>query len=1414
MITGLLRKYLLLVALLVPFWSGAQSSNFNFNSYFTDNGFPTNAWHVVVPDSYGFLWLASFDGLYRWDGYSFKKYIHDENDSASLDNNIVYSVYEDSYKRLWIGTIGGLNLYDRQHDQFIKCELKPGYERVPVNTMVEDGERRLWLGTSDGLCRFDFAAMKPTWYSRGGEDDVIWCMAVDAANNVWAGTFNKGLKKYTHTELEKPGIISTESIVPSLATEKIRSLLVDHNNRVWVGTEDKGVFVLDQSGGVVKIYNNFSQTNPSVQNSVNCIYQDKNRRIWFGVSREVLYYLPGNELSLPPVPLTKTALNNNHERITSITSIREDNFGNTWFASGSDGLFSTNKGKNGFRNYMQDASVLPGLKSRIVTSFLEQKDKLWIGTNGSGLFVLDKATNQISRPAAIAMQNTAIRDIKADKNGVIWVVGWGGGLTRYDPANGNVRKYLHNPADEQSLIFNDAKVVLPDDSLVWVGTHGQGLTAFNQRTGKFINYRNNNNRFPFELNAPAWINHLFKDSKNRLWVSTYSGVFVFDGKQLHRYDHSRDTTSLSSNSVNMVAEDAQQQIWIASEGGLDKFEEDKNSFTRISRSMGMPVALKSIIAGKNDLLWIASNEGVIAFNSKTKSIKIYDTNDGLPDNSFYQKAAIQAANGDLVFGGNKGFTVFNPDSLSRFELPDYFYFTDLSINNASVRPGQGPLDRVLAFTDTLTLKPGESFFTIGFTAINLYAPNKTRYAYQLDGMQDQWIDVKEDRRISFMRLEPGEYTLRIRYTDADGQWKIAAKTLHIIMLPPWWKTWWFKVLVALVIAGGIVTLFYARLASIRKRNRLLKREVDRRTNELHVMNASLIEQYDEVSLQKERLEVSNEEVKRQTDKIIDQQQHILRQNQELANTVDKLEKLNSTKDYFFSILAHDLKDPVLALTEMMSYMKSNLRKIDRKELEIYIDNMYGASAGVYELLINLLNWSRSQSTKIDYKPSSWNLREMVEKNGRVLQAQLDNKQIHLEVHVDHGNFVFADYNMIDTVLRNILSNAIKFTDYNGRIEVNAARNGEHIVIRVTDTGVGMSPAQVQRLFSLEKAGTSAGTAGEKGIGLGLVIAKEFIEANKGTIWAESTPEQGSSFYIQLIASDQRMASIRQDQEIPAFHSRVKMDFWDTVPMEKLVRMKGKKVLIVDDNREIRDYLKLLLSDTFEIFEAPNGKDALQLALETPPSIIISDILMPDMNGLDFCRAIKNNTATSHIPVVFLTSQSNDEVQVAGYEAGADVYLTKPIKKELLIQVIINLLMNQERLHESVLESVLDDHSVPVETGSINKLDEAFLHQLVTVIETNISNPDLDAKFLSRELAISRTLLYNKIKTLTGQTVHEFIKSIRLRKSLKLLLEGNLSISQVAYEVGFNSHSYFDKCFIKQYKMGPKEYINKKRNLKR
>jgi signal transduction histidine kinase/ligand-binding sensor domain-containing protein/CheY-like chemotaxis protein/AraC-like DNA-binding protein len=1369
---------LYLLALLMMFTAaGLQAQGVNYNVYniSTDNGLPTNHFQYVYQDSYGFLWLASYDGLFRWDGYTFRKYYHDEKDSLSLGHNIVYSIYEDSQRRLWIGTIEGLNLYDRLTDGFKKCVIGQPGVRIPVNAIREDARHQLWLGTSKGLCLYHPEQGTTKWYVGQNSEDIIFCLAIDRQDNVWAGTFNGGVKKLTQATQTFTTYHHTPHQSNTLASDKIKSILVDHRNHVWVGTADRGITVLDSSGHVVRHYNTMARVKDEPQN-VASLYEDKHHNLWIGVGREALYYLPGGRGE--PLPLG-AAQGYGAYPFLSVVSTCEDSFGNIWFATAGNGLFYTNVNKNVFENYLQQPDALPGLGTTVMTCFYEDAaGTRWIGTDGGGLIRAGAQGFTRYTTRSHHLTSDAINDIKGDTDGTLWIATWNGGVMRFDPRNGRATNFLHDPANPNTLPINDAKVLLPDDTVVWIGTHGEGLAAYDRKHRRFLQVHK----------EPAWINHLYKDTKGRLWISTYSGLYLLEQNKLHHFEHSSDLHSISSNSVNMVTEDRRGNLWVISEsGGLEKFDEATRGFTRLRERYNLPPNMKSIVADQHDVLWIGSNSGIIALDPAAGTVRRYDGSDGLQGNTFFHKAVLRSRGGQLLFGGPKGFNVFHPDSLKPLNIPSYFYATELYIYNKPQYPHRdnSPLTQVLPYTDKLVLTPEQAFFSVEVAAVNLYSPAKTQYAYLLDGLHDAWINLDTDRKISFNNLDPGSYTLRMRYTGTDGQWHDAPKTLAIVVLPPWWKTLWFKITLTLLLAGAVIAVFYVRLAVIKQRNRVLKAEVEKRTHELSEANTQ----------------------------ILDQQQHITTQNHALEQTVDELQKLNKTKDHFFSILAHDLKNPVSALTGISDFMKTNFLKLERKEALEYLTSIHKSSNAIYDLLVNLLNWSRTQSRNIEYTPDEINLQELLQKNIALLEQQLTNKHLSLSLRTDRLHVAHGDYNMIDTVVRNIISNSIKFTEYNGTITITTAVADDTVEIRIADTGVGMTPDQLQKLFSLDKESISVGTAGEKGTGLGLVIAREFIEINKGLITVESDPGFGTSFYITLPRHSATTKPMRRVHR-PTAPTKEKQtpDYWEALPTEKLLKVKGKKILIIDDNAELRTYLKLLLSGTFEIYEAVNGEEGRLRAMEVQPTAIVTDLIMPVMNGIELCREIKNTVATCHIPVIVLTSQWEEQSQLSGYGAGADIYLTKPVKKDLFLQIIFNLITNQEKLRQKIRETLLTDEptGTAAELPPLNKLDEDFLKRLVSIIETEISNPNLDARLLSETIAMSRTVLYGKVKTLTGQSVHEFIKSIRLKRSIRLLLEGELNISQIALEVGFNSHSYFDKCFIKQYGVGPKEYITRRR----
>jgi ligand-binding sensor domain-containing protein/signal transduction histidine kinase/CheY-like chemotaxis protein/AraC-like DNA-binding protein len=1402
------RALCILFVLVTCVHSLAQKKNYNFYSISVDQGLPTNDIQNIFHDSFGFLWIATYEGVVRYDGYSFKKYRHNEKDTSSINHNIVYTIFEDSDARLWVGTIEGLNLYNREKDSFVRSQIGQPDQKIPVNAIREDAHHNLWLGTSIGLCNYLHGSKTSKWYY-DNDNNLIFCLSIDRFDNIWMGTFNGGVKKFSQDTRLFTRHLKIDSGEKTIHSNNIKSLLCDDRDQVWVGT-DNGIAVLDLHGTLKN--KSFDIQNKASQNTVNFLFQDRNKTIWVGIGRNSLYYIDNGQIG----KIREKALNSSRYPLSSVTSICEDTFGNTWFGTAGNGLFHTNKYKNAFENHLQDVDPVTSARTSVITTIHQDSDKtIWIGTESGGFIRRDANDQHLSffTAAKHGLTNDAITDIKSDNQGHLWLTTWSGGVMRFDPKTEKIKTFTHHPSDPNSLLLNDSKAILVDDTLVWIGTHGEGLVVYDQKRNRFI-HRLNNHVFKFQMDQPGWINHLFKDSQNRLWISSYSGLFLLRNGRLDRYTHSTDSTTISSNSVNMVEEDLKGRIWVISDAGLDRWDERTKSFIRYRDKHALPETMKSIITARSGLLWIGTNEGIVSFDADTGNVSRYDQYDGLQGNTFFHKAILEDDRGRLYFGGPRGLNIFHPDSLKPAQIHSQFHTTDLYVYNTLQHPERknSPLTSVLDFTDELVLTHNQSFFSIDLAAINLYAPGRTQYAYMLEGLQNEWINLGTERKISFTDLPPADYKLKIRFTEPDGQWVDVAKELRITVLPPWYQTSWFKFLVLVLVSASIAFIFYLRFSAIKRRNRFLKSEVDKRTRELLVANEFLIERSEEIRSQNDRLEEFNREVIRQSEKILDQQKHITDQNHELERTVVELQKLNKTKDHFFSILAHDLKNPVSALTGISDFMKNNFGKLEKKEALKYLTSIHTSSNAIYDLLVNLLNWSRTQSKHIEYSPVDIHVSGVIRKNIALLESQFTNKHIRIIDETPADATLFADYNMIDTVIRNIFSNSIKFTEYNGEIRAAGRYDGDQFEIAISDNGVGMNDDQIQKLFSLDKNNISTGTAGEKGTGLGLVICAEFIAINKGTIRVESTPGKGTTFFVSLPKSQLTISgniAITEQQE--KIFGREK-DFWEAFPVDKLFKIKGKKVLIVDDNAELRSYLRLLLSGTFEIFEASDGIEGLRTALDVQPSTIVTDLIMPKMNGLEFCKQVKSNPATSHIPVVLLTSQWEENIQLSGYEAGADIYLTKPVKKELFIQVILNFISNQEKLRDRILHNL--SMNTPIEFGdsALTKLDEEFLGSLIHIIELNIADANLDSRIICEELGISRSVLYAKIKTLTGQTVHEFIKAIRLKHAVILLREGKLPISQVASEVGFSSHSYFDKCFTKQYGTGPKEYL-KKNNLR-
>lgn len=1409
-----MRLLLFLLCMSGSFLAFSQISQYKVYNFTSEDGLLSGNVECLFQDSYGFLWIGSNDGIVRWDGHNFKKYIHQEGDAKTLSNNIIYTIIEDSRRRLWVGTIDGLNLYDPLSDTFSKIKLDSAFRNIPVNAIKEDSKRRLWLATSDGFGLYNHDhPEKSQWYyaetPHGLSDAVVFAMDIDRNNNIWLGTFNGGLNKFNPETGEFSYFTHRPNDPSTICSNKLKRLFIDKEQNIWVGSIDNGLSVINQKCKLLKHYKTFEAA-PGVKeplNNITCIYQDKNGMMWIGAGDQKLCYLNTNKNVL--VPFINPVHNQYHMTCQGITSLFEDSFGNTWFGSERDGLFYTNKNKNIFRHYYHNYSNAAGLSHNRVTAFCQDnKSGTWIGTNGGGLDYLDNKNNSIqsfSKKAGI--QSQIIQDIVSDAAGKLWIATHNGGVTMFDPKNQKSETFLHDPLRKNSLVFNDITSLVIDDSLVWMGTYGEGVCIYNTKNKQFYHHQNNTT-FPFNMRTPGWTNHLYKDSKKRIWMGSYGGLHCYDKHTFRTFTHSADSASISNHDINMITEDAKGNIWIVTvAGGLELFDETTNTFIHYSKLYHLPLTLKSIVVDDNGLLWMGSNTGIICFDPVSKKQLRYGSSDGLQGDFFSLRAASKNKSGELFFGGNNGFNAFAPKKITHQFKAAPFYFTELYVFGVLQRPAKENtvLPQSLLLSDTLNISYNQSFFTIEFTDINFYSPAKTQYAYKLEGLYDQWINNKSERQLSFTNLPAGSYALKVRYTLPNGQWQDADRKLMILVSPPWWNSWWFRSMSTISLCIVLFLLYKHRVQTIKNRNEELETEVKSRTLELSERNTDLQESNEEIKQQKEKLEEYNTEVVRQSDKILSQQEFILRQNQELEKLVEKLSISDETKNLFFNILAHDLKGPVSGISGLSDLLMNNLSNLTPQEIVDFSKHIKQSADATQKLLSNLLDWARSQSQYLDYLPVALNAYDLIVRNLILMEQQCVQKDIRIVNLVDKEHSIFADYNMLDTVLRNLISNAVKFTPPAGTITLESTLHHEEVAIKISDTGTGISKKEMETLFQLGKRKSTTGTKGETGTGLGLIIVKEFTEINKGTIQVESQEQQGTIFTLRLP---------RAAEKVPA-QSKFQMDTivqehsaeW-TLSNEQLAHVKGNKILLVEDNLSMRNHLKYLLASTFEIIEAENGREGLQLATETQPMVVVTDMIMPVMDGLDFCRALKNDPNTSHIPVIILTSHDSEEGKRSGYYAGADIYLTKPVQKEILFQIIFNIIQSREKLRKNIGLLTLSDSS---DSFALTNLDQLFLQKINTFIEQNIANQELEVHQIVRHMAMSRSVLYSKFKAITGQGVNEYIRLVRLQKSKELLEKTRQSVNEVADAVGFNSTSYFIRCFVKEFDCTPLEFRDKKRS---
>jgi ligand-binding sensor domain-containing protein/signal transduction histidine kinase len=1069
----------------------AQEPDLKFKHITTRDGLSQNTVSCIFQDSRGFMWFGTQDGLGKYDGHSFTNYHHQTDDTTSILGTSIFSIIEDAHGNLWIGTERGLNMFDRSRNIFVRYEHDPNDSSSlsgnEVRAVFEDSRGDMWVGSTGGdLNRFDRENRKFIRYQHDKNDserlsEDVFSIYEDSGNNLWIGTSNGDFSLFDR---------DTKVFVPihyrnkKLSNNEIWNITGDSEGNIWISTYRSGLYVMHYSGEgdpEIKRYVNDVNDGGSISsNDIFTVFEDSQGRIWIGTENEGLNLYDrdnGKFIRFRSDPFDERSLNNN-----SIWSIYEDLTGNIWIGTYAGGINLFTRYSDNFSHYKHIPGKENSLSHNSVTSFCEDsRGNIWIGTDGGGIDLFDRVSGTFVN---YNMKNSnlgsdAVLSIFEDSKGNLWVGTWGGGLNLFDRRSRTFRAYT---AENSNLCSNQIFSILEDQrGVLWTGSFYGGLSSFDPKSSSFINYTPANS-----LISDNQIRMILEDSYGILWVCGASGLNAFDPETetftLYAHDE-HNKNSLSQGFVYSILEAADSTLWVGTSGGLNKFDRHLKTFTGYHLKDGLPSeVIKGIQEDDQGMIWLSTNAGLSRLNPETGIFKNYDHSDGLQDDEFYQCSSYKTRNGELYFGGVNGFNVFHPVEIQSNPFIPPVVITDFQIFNKPVSIGDhSPLKTDISEAEQITLSYKQMVFSFDFTALNYISSDKNQYSYKLEGFDPEWNFIGTNHSASYTNLDPGEYTFRVKASNNDNVWNEEGTSVKIIITPPFWKTLAFKIIAILFAVMLLILIFYIRFRQIIIRNKNLNELVTERTKEINEKNTIL--------------QVQTEELKSQRD--------------ELNNT-------NTVKDKLFSIISHDLRSPFNTLKGFIELIKLKYDGYSDHEIKEMIGIISDSADNVYNLLDNLLNWSRSQRGKLKLHPQMTDLVALINNKIELLNLQALNKNIRIEFgSKSEAILLELDPDLMNVVIQNLLTNAIKFTPTGGKIEVNCKIDNTHLIAFVRDNGIGISKEDAEKLFNPNIHFSTSGTENEKGIGLGMIICKDFMDIHHGKIWVESELGKGSTFFIKL-----------------------------------------------------------------------------------------------------------------------------------------------------------------------------------------------------------------------------------------------------------------------------------------------------------
>ncbi|HWI93210.1 MAG TPA: two-component regulator propeller domain-containing protein [Flavisolibacter sp.] len=1331
------------VFFLILFYSFAlrcfSSDSLRVNYLGIEQGLSNNAVRCIYQDHLGFLWFGTYDGLNRYDGYAFKVFRNVIGNKTSLVDNHITAINADADHNIWIGTEKGLSLYNPLTANFSipayrntsrsLVDLKNG---IHVIQPINKGECILVGTQAIGLLVFEknqkAGVQIPLQNSETNYE--VTGIAYDSIRQlVWILSPQAGLCQYN--------IAQKKITVVDNTIKQADCLKADNNGNVWLGNEN-GLFCYEKNR------KRFSTNVLASKYKVVGLFHDRQNTLWIASDGGGVWYLPwGSNYPLPYLSATGNKLVNSNV----VYAIYEDDQKRKWIGTLRGGVNVIQNYSSSFKNIAYKEPGQDNTIDNFILSFCEDdKNNVWIGTDGAGMRYWNRKTNSFSkfvnnRADKNSISSNFVTSIIEDSQNDLWISTWFGSINRRRK-NSNAFEHFSCINSQTGLEEHNAWLVYEDrQKRIWASTTNNGtLYIFNR----------NKNQFELFDSRLENIQCLSEDGEGNLWGGNYRALFRIDPV------NKKHTSYNIGYTIRCVLEDRHKNFWIATDGGgLLLFNRKDGSYQRFTTQEGLPSnTILRLLEDRNNNLWLSTYNGLCKFNTSTRTSKNFSLSDGLQSNQFSFNAALALKDGEFLFGGIKGFNAFHPDSVFEKKQIPPIYLTEIKIDNSPIEQSNSYITkRSFERTEQIRLPYDKAIVSFEYLALEYSGTDKIKYAYKLEGWDKNWNYINNTRTVNYSRLREGNYTFKVKVMNADGVWSSETTLVRLIVIPPWYRTWWAYLLYVLALASVIyVYILYS------KRQERLKYEI------------------------------------------------------KLAHLeYEKEKEITEKKISFFTHISHEFRSPLtLIINPLKEIFNSKKEYVETKDVSM----VYRNARRLLSLVDQLLLFRKVESIDQQLRVEKF---DIVEACNEVflsfLQHAVSRRIDFFFKKPEFEVLIYGDKEKIEIILFNLLSNAFKHTPADGTISLEVYEHDRDLEITVRDTGIGIPSETGDKIFdSFYQANNS-----QSGFGVGLYVSNKLAIAHQGSLGYTSKVGEGTEFRLKLLKGKAhfRLQPVSEDYKSSPTILQELVEPVMEADSVKTIKNKSQVIdkltsnlptmVVVDDDEEIRAYLKRIFSQKFNVYEAEDGTEAYTLVVKEVPDIVISDVMMRKMGGIELCKKIKENSSVGHIPVILLTASSSDEIKLKGIEGGADDYIMKPFDKEIVVARVHNILKGKSRLQQYFFDSATLDP-----TSNIPGEHKEFIETCISIVEKHLDDQQFTVEIFCREIGMSHAMLYKKVKRISGLTVNVFIRYIRLRKAAELLLTSDKTIVEVTYITGFSDVKYFREQFYKLFQMNPSEFIKKYR----